>query len=269
MAPMSETERQKILLQQEIAKLSGAISRHATSHHPTFHPYRPPRGSSSRVKPPRGRGGRGGSFALDLRAANRLAQTTATATATGSSAGNSAGPSAGSSRVASPFILADTAGKEEREAGEVTPSPPGSVSGQGKGKEKEKAAVPRSQPSASWVKGTSKGGNMSLMTVEKSKHLKSLPPKSRIRKQRIPPSIQVLNSTSTPQGSQRVVIDGIIFQFEPGGTKLTRIGELEGTKAVAQGTPTRKKLDFGGKQYRRTSRGNLVTSASRWVRSGQ
>jgi hypothetical protein len=45
--------------------------------------------------------------------------------------------------------------------------------------------------------------------------------------------------------------------------------ELEGTKAVAQGTPTRKKLDFGGKQYRRTSRGNLVTSASRWVMSSQ
>jgi hypothetical protein len=69
--------------------------------------------------------------------------------------------------VASPFVLPDPAGKEEREAGEVTPSPPGSVSGKEKGKGTEKAVVPRSQSSASWVKGTSKGGNMSLMTVEK------------------------------------------------------------------------------------------------------
>lgn len=32
-----------------------------------------------------------------------------------------------------------------------------------------------------------------------------------------------------------------------------------------QSTPTRKKLAFGGKQYRRTSKGNLVTAAARCV----
>ena len=44
------------------------------------------------------------------------------------------------------------------------------------------------------------------------------------RQPRVPPQIQVLNSTSGPSGSNRVVIDGVIFQFEEGGSKLTRIG---------------------------------------------
>jgi hypothetical protein len=44
------------------------------------------------------------------------------------------------------------------------------------------------------------------------------------RQPKVPPQIQVLNSTSGPSGSNRVVIDGVIFQFEEGGSKLTRIG---------------------------------------------
>jgi hypothetical protein len=44
------------------------------------------------------------------------------------------------------------------------------------------------------------------------------------RQTKVPPQIQVLNSTSGPSGSNRVVIDGVIFQFEEGGSKLTRIG---------------------------------------------
>lgn len=48
------------------------------------------------------------------------------------------------------------------------------------------------------------------------------------RRVAVPPQIQVLKSTPdvSPGGSEakRVVIDGVIFQFEEGGKKLTRIG---------------------------------------------
>jgi len=89
-----------------------------------------------------------------------------------------------------------------------------------------------------WVKKTSKGGNMSLMTVKKryaafnsvdstaeltvSNVLAAQP---RIpRRSRAPAQIQILNSSAGPSGPNRVVIDGVIFQFEEGGTKLTRVG---------------------------------------------
>lgn len=120
---MSATERQKLLLQQEIAKLSGenatahltpgAISRHGTKPHPSYHPYGyRGRGSRGRGFGSRGRG-RGGT--LDLRTSR-----TATAPA-------------------------------EKEDGEVSPQP---------------EAGP-SRPTEEWVKKTSHGGNMSLMTVKK------------------------------------------------------------------------------------------------------
>jgi len=51
------------------------------------------------------------------------------------------------------------------------------------------------------------------------------PPKPKVR---VPAHIQVLESTAeaSPGGTEgkRVVIDGVIFQFEQGGSKLTRIG---------------------------------------------
>ena len=78
---------------------------------------------------------------------------------------------------------------------------------------------------------------MSLMTVEKRYfHLYGciiamlmnsnvLASKPRLPRQpKVPPQIQVLNSTTGPSGPNRVVIDGVIFQFEEGGSKLTRIG---------------------------------------------
>ena len=56
------------------------------------------------------------------------------------------------------------------------------------------------------------------------------PPPRRPRTPKVPPQIQVLNSTTTssPGGGEgkRVVIDGVIFQFEQGGKKLTRIGGM-------------------------------------------
>jgi hypothetical protein len=62
-----------------------------------------------------------------------------------------------------------THAKVEKEAGEVSasPSPPHAVDAavralKGKGKEKATESEEKS-----WIKGTSKGGNMSLMTIEK------------------------------------------------------------------------------------------------------
>jgi hypothetical protein len=124
-----------------------------------------------------------------------------------------------------------------REDGEVSPEPPAaspSASINGKGKEKEHIPV----DTESWVKKTSIGGNMSLMTVQKRYaqippggaqqsliHSNVLASKPRLPRQpKVPPQIQVLNSTSGPSGPNRVVIDGVIFQFEEGGSKLTRIG---------------------------------------------
>ncbi len=91
--------------------------------------------------------------------------------------------------------------------------------------------------------------------------------------------VQQLQSTSesTPGGteSKRVVIDGVIFQFEEGGKQLTRIGgelidivvadlpELPSAgSSGSQGTPTRHRLKYGGEQYRRTKNGNLVSRAA-------
>ncbi len=64
-----------------------------------------------------------------------------------------------------------------------------------------------------------------------SNFLSSLPPRPRrARPPKITPLIQVLSSvaTSTPGGGEgkRVVIDGVIFQFEQGGKKLARIGGM-------------------------------------------
>lgn len=118
----------------------------------------------------------------------------------------------------------------------MSPEPP-SATEKGKGK-----AGPEHE-SENWVKKTSKGGNMSLMTAQKrcvqcvlrggmglplsSRMLRSATLASKPRPPRppkVPPQIQVLNSTAGPSGANRVVIDRVIFQFEEGGSKLTRIG---------------------------------------------
>nr|XP_018261052.1 uncharacterized protein I303_06769 [Kwoniella dejecticola CBS 10117]OBR83210.1 hypothetical protein I303_06769 [Kwoniella dejecticola CBS 10117] len=230
MAPLTAAEKQKILLQQEIAKLSGAISRHSTT--PTnsnYHPYRgrsAPRGYAANRARGRGRGGRGGgSYALDLRQINKQSS------------------SAEPSRPSSSASTYHTTKIEEKEAGEVDPSPPAS----------DPAAGPSSVAPANWVKGKGKSGNMSLMTAEKSAQLQG----QRQRKPKLPPQIQMINSESTSSGDKRVIIDGVVFQFEQDGKKLTRIGDAPSPSNTS--TPTRKSLRFGGERYRRTSRGNLVS----------
>ncbi|EJT45238.1 hypothetical protein A1Q1_06376 [Trichosporon asahii var. asahii CBS 2479] len=101
----------------------------------------------------------------------------------------------------------------------------------------------------------------------------------RPRQPKVPPSIQVLQSSSdtSPGGSEgqkRVVIDGVVFQFEQDGKKLTRIGgmphrlstadtsELPGTKKDVNNTPTRHSLKYQGENFRRTKRGNLISRST-------
>jgi hypothetical protein len=104
-----------------------------------------------------------------------------------------------------------------------------------KGKAKETA---EELDKEDWVKKTSKGGNMSLMTVKKRYAVLNsfdttaeliisnvLAAQPRLpRRTKAPAQIQILNSSAGPSGPNRVVIDGVIFQFEEGGTKLTRAG---------------------------------------------
>lgn len=84
---------------------------------------------------------------------------------------------------------------------------------------------------AAWVKNPqSRSGNMSIMTAEKrlvavydrtdaSAQLQARPARPR----RAPAHIQTIASSSSSDG-QRVVIDGVVFQFEQGGAKLSRVG---------------------------------------------
>lgn len=170
MPPLTAAEKQKLLLQQEIAKLSGmllhwspranwnpqtsitgpltrpgAITRHATNPHPSsYHPYRggstfPARGGYTARGRGRGRGRGGSSYGLDLRGAR--------ASSTGGSATPGAAPS-----PAGPSRTADT----EMEDGEV--ATPGSSTS-------DSAFKPTHKDT--WVKKTSNRGNMSLMTVQK------------------------------------------------------------------------------------------------------
>ncbi|WVR09560.1 hypothetical protein IAU60_006629 [Kwoniella sp. DSM 27419] len=228
MAPLTAAEKQKLLLEQEIAKLSGAISRHSTSSvAPSYHPYRGKPSIRGSLVRGRGRGrGRGGSYALDLRQTNKAASS-----------------SEAVSRTTTPTT---TIGDVTPEDGEVAPEPTPEVSG-------VNAAAGPSGTGPGWVKGKGKMGNMSLMTVEKRDQL-------RTQHQRLPkvaPHIQVLNSLATASGDKRVVIDGIMFQFEQDGKKLTRLGEAPSAGPGVL-TPTRKSLSFGGGRYRRTSKGNLI-----------
>ncbi|BEJ15167.1 hypothetical protein CspHIS471_0409340 [Cutaneotrichosporon sp. HIS471] len=230
MPSLSATEKQKLLIQQEIARLQGQIASSSSSHSSSYHPYRGSsrggsrggsrgysRGSYGGSSRGRGRGrGRGGSSSLNLR-------------------------TPGGSNTSTP-----TASPVEKEEGEVSPPP-----------------SPKPPVGGGWVSSTSRGGNMSLMTVQKRKQLNNTKPVPRG-----PANVQMLQSTSesTPSGaeSKRVVIDGVIFQFEEGGKQLTRIGELPsaGSSSAAIGTPTRHRLKYGGQDYRRTKRGNLVSRAA-------
>lgn len=85
------------------------------------------------------------------------------------------------------------------------------------------------------------------------------------------------SSDTSPGGSEgqkRVVIDGVVFQFEQDGKKLTRIGgkkldftaidpsELPGAKKDVNNTPTRHSLKYQGENFRRTKRGNLISRST-------
>lgn len=105
-------------------------------------------------------------------------------------------------------------------------------------------------------------------------------------RRRPPPVVQSYYS-SGPQSSssaaglgqslelkQRVVIDGVVFEFEEGGSKLKRMDEISTspyattpgaraestTNANANATPTRHSLSMSGHQYLRTKNGNLIAA---------
>ncbi|EKD00453.1 hypothetical protein A1Q2_05290 [Trichosporon asahii var. asahii CBS 8904] len=122
-------------------------------------------------------------------------------------------------------------------------------------------------------------------TIRLNDKLAAQPP--RPRQPKVPPSIQVLQSSSdtSPGGSEgqkRVVIDGVVFQFEQDGKKLTRIGgtlhplsatdstlDLPGTKKDVNNTPTRHSLKYQGENFRRTKRGNLISRSTCGTIPGQ
>ena len=182
MASPIDTERQKLLLQQEIAKLSGrlnsymqfpankvasfegsyqkvlhcgaggdnmtiqigAISRHASvpSHSISYHPYSRGRPTTRSQSASRGRGrARGGyTYGLNLRVSDKTA---------------SISPLEPSSSVPH---TSQAFGPEDKEAGEISPTAtPADEEQLAKGKAID----------MSWIKKTSKGGHMSLMTVQK------------------------------------------------------------------------------------------------------
>ncbi|RXK41484.1 hypothetical protein M231_01192 [Tremella mesenterica] len=254
MPTMSDAQKHKLLMEQEIARLSGAISRHVAKPHPvSYHPY-----SGRSI---RGRGsfrGKGSTHGLDLRGKNKLVQPAVKP--------NEVNPT--SLTHATPPALAfangvnipddgDERQKVELEAGEVVQEM------------LDKANDPGER---NWVTKTSKKGNMSLMTVEKSQELKSKPRQLKHRHPRIPPQIQIFTSTppsSSSADQRRVVIDGVIFQFDEGGQKLVRIGELDSQSSQSSSsrkrpnTPTRRSVRYDGQKYRRTSKGNLVSTSRR------
>lgn len=66
---------------------------------------------------------------------------------------------------------------------------------------------------------------------------------------------------------KRVVIDGVVFEFEEGGTKLKRMDDMSPARAAtaetaagSTSTPTRHTLSMSGHQYLRTKSGNLIAA---------
>ncbi|EIW71909.1 hypothetical protein TREMEDRAFT_58043 [Tremella mesenterica DSM 1558] len=254
MPTMSDAQKHKLLMEQEIARLSGAISRHVAKPHPvSYHPYT---GRSIR-----GRGsfrGRGSTHGLDLRGKNQLVQPAVKQNKMETNSLTRATPPAlaPANGVKIPDE-GDERKKVELEAGEVVQEMLDKVDDLGE---------------QNWVTKTSKKGNMSLMTVEKSQELKSKPRQLKHRHPRIPPQIQIFTSTppsSSSADQRRVVIDGVIFQFDEGGQKLVRIGELDSQSSQSSSsrkrpnTPTRRSVRYDGQKYRRTSKGNLVSTSRR------
>ncbi|XAO27442.1 hypothetical protein I312_106296 [Cryptococcus bacillisporus CA1280] len=240
---MSDAEKKRIQL--EIARLSGAIHRH--THNANYHPYKPAyppaRGHSrGRVRGAastrgRGRGGRG-AYTLDLRAQNQAVSTPPTG----------AGPSA----QAGP----DT----EKEEGEIEPDPP-------------------VQPAASWIK-TARSGHRSLMTAEKraqlqanavyktstSKSSTSLKPPGKGRR-----PILNIKAVPVPDSTPRVFIDGVTYEFNPGGKGLKRTSDYKQPNTLQWyiDSPKPKLVSVLGIKYRFQPNGDLTLPKSNVPRKGQ
>ncbi|WVQ74365.1 hypothetical protein IAR50_003965 [Cryptococcus sp. DSM 104548] len=188
MAP-TELDRKKMQLQQEIARLSGAITRH--SHSSSYHPYHS--NPSHNTRGGRGRGalrgrgrglGRGASnsYSLDLRATNQIAKAKPT-----------------------------TGGTGVQEEGEIMPEP-----------------AQETSSSNTWVI-TNRAGNRSLMTAGKRAQLQAKSTKSlqnRNKKPRGRLHIQALPSLQAG-GTPRVFVDKVSYEFNVGGKGLKRLSDYQ------------------------------------------
>ncbi|AAW45653.1 hypothetical protein CNBH1360 [Cryptococcus deneoformans B-3501A] len=244
---MSDAEKKRIQL--EIARLSGAIHRH--THNASYHPYKSaypparghPRGRSRGTASSRGRGRGGrGAYSLDLRAQNQAAS------ASGSQASTPTG--AGSSAQAGP--------NTEKEEGEIDPEPP-------------------AQPAASWVK-TARSGHQSLMTAEKraqlqansvyktSKSLASMKPPGKGRQPRLK-----IKAVPVPDGTPRVFIDGVTYEFNPGGKGLKRTSDYKQPNTLQWyiDSPKPRLVSVLGIKYRFQPNGDLTLPKSNVPRRGQ
>nr|ODN93596.1 hypothetical protein L204_04777 [Cryptococcus depauperatus CBS 7855] len=206
MSSLTEAEKKKLQLQQEIARLSGmsgfvvaiihhvsgAISRHAAST-TSYKPYKAySRGRSGGVVRGRGRGR--GSYSLDLRSQNRSYPTT---------------PVSSANTINPQHQLLTATIKEQGELEDV-----GSSS---------------AQPNLlRWAKNQ-RTGNKSLMTVEKWTELSNAQSGSstvhfakRPIKPKQPKLVVKAFPSLVPGGTPRVTINGVFFEFMPGGKGLKR-----------------------------------------------
>ncbi|WVN89277.1 uncharacterized protein L203_104498 [Cryptococcus depauperatus CBS 7841] len=196
MSSLTEAEKKKLQLQQEIARLSGAISRRAAST-TSYKPYKAySRGRSSGVVRGRGRGR--GSYSLDLRSQNRAYPTT---------------PVSSANTINPQHQLLTATINEQGELEDV-----GSSS---------------AQPNLlRWAKNQ-RTGNKSLMTVEKWTELSNAQSgsstvhfaKRPIKPKRPKLAVKAFPSL-VPGGTPRVTINGVFFEFMPGGKGLKRSEDL-------------------------------------------
>ncbi|OWZ35535.1 CCCH zinc finger protein [Cryptococcus neoformans c45] len=244
---MSDAEKKRIQL--EIARLSGAIHRH--THNAAYHPYKsayPPvrghsrgRGRGAASTRGHGRGGRG-AYSLDLRAQNQAVS------APGSQASTPTG--AGSTTQAGPST--------EKEEGEIEPEAP-------------------VQSAASWV-NTARSGHRSLMTAEKraqlqansvyktSKSSASLKPPGKGRQPRLK-----VKAVPVPDGTPRVFIDGVTYEFNSGGKGLKRTSEYKQPNTLQWyiDSPKPRLVSVLGIKYRFQPNGDLTLPKSNVPRKGQ
>ncbi|ODN99184.1 hypothetical protein I350_07343 [Cryptococcus amylolentus CBS 6273] len=217
MAP-TELERKKLQLQQEIARLSGAITRHS---HSAAHPYhntpsyagRGGRGRGAARGRGRGRGrGASNSYSLDLRAINKGPTSTSTATVTG-----------------------------VREEGEILSEPAQSSSSN------NWVATNRAGSRSLMTVG-----KRAQLHAESTKPMRNSSKKTRGRLH-----IQALPSLQAG-GTPRVFVDKVSYEFNAGGKGLRRTSEYQIPNTLEWYIENGKTIKVLDVKYKFQPNGNLV-----------